>query len=857
MALEFDVHALTGLSEEEAAARLREEGYNELPSARRRSGLKIAREVLSEPIFLLLVAGGLIYFFLGDFQEALMLLGFVFVIMGITIYQERKTEHALETLKDLTSPRALVVRDGEQKRIPGREVARGDILLLAEGDRVPADAVLLSCVNFSADEALLTGESVPVRKRPAKGGEEALQRPGGDDLPFVYSGTLVVQGRGVARVKETGAHTEIGKIGKALRSLEPGRTRLQKETQRLVRNLAFAGGFLCVLVIVLYGYTRHDWLNGFLAGITLAMATLPEEFPVVLTVFLALGAWRMSQKQVLTRRVPAIETLGSATVLCVDKTGTLTQNRMSVGVLAVDGQSFGIEETLPPSLPEKFHEIVEFSILASQRDPFDPMEKAIKALGEKALAHTEHIHHNWTLMKEYPLDPELLAMSRVWKSPDGQDYIIASKGAPEAIIDLCHLDADEAKARLAAVRGMAARGLRVLGVAKAAFRQASLPGEQHAFTFRLIGFLGLEDPLRPTVPGAIRECYRAGMRVIMITGDYPDTARNIARKIGLQGPDDCITGPELEAMSDGELKERIRAVSIFARAVPEQKLRIVTALKENGEVVAMTGDGVNDSPALKAADIGIAMGMRGTDVAREAASLVLVDDDFSSIVRAVKMGRRIYDNLKKAMAYIFAIHVPIAGMSLLPVVLHGPLVLLPVHIVFLELIIDPACSIVFEAEPEEPNVMRQPPRALKEPLFGRRTVLFSLFQGLGVLLITFTAYYAALWLGRGALEARTFTFVTLIFANLGLILTNRSLSVSFIKTLTTRNTALWLVLSGAVIFLGLVLYVPVLRQLFRFSVMHPVDVAICLAGALVTILGSEGLKLVYERNPREVAATVR
>ncbi len=706
MSTNFAETILQGLTEHEALERLAEDGYNELPSTKKRSFFHILLEVIREPMFLMLIACGLLYLFLGDREEAVMLMGFVAVIIGITFYQEQKTERALEALRDLSSPRALVIRDGRRQRIPGREVVRDDIILLAEGDRVPADAVMLSGSNFSVDESLLTGESVPVRKRPWDGRIE-MSHPGGDDLPFVYSGTLVVKGQGVAQVRSTGPATEIGKIGKALQILEPEDSNLQKQTGKIVRNFAIAGVGLCVLVVVVFSLTRGDWLNGILAGLTLAMATLPEEFPVVLTIFLALGAWRISQHHVLTRRVPAVEMLGAATVLCVDKTGTLTLNRMSVTHLTALDETMEVDGK-QLSLPEKFHQLVEYSLLSSPVDPFDPMEKAMKELGGRTLANTEHLHKDWELVREYPLEDHLLAMSHVWRSVDGHDYVIAAKGAPEAIADLCHFKHNQMDSLRVQINAMADQGLRVIGVAKASFKAQHLPEVQHDFDFQFIGLLGLADPVRPEVAGAVKECYTAGIRVIMITGDYPGTACNIARQIGLTPNDKVITGTELDAMSVEELQERIRTTCIFARVVPEQKLRIVTALKANNEVVAMTGDGVNDAPALKAAHIGIAMGGRGTDVARESAALVLLDDNFASIVQAVRMGRRIYDNLKKAMAFIFSVHLPIAGMSLIPVLFKLPLALLPVHILFLELIIDPACTVVFEGEADEAGYYEAP-----------------------------------------------------------------------------------------------------------------------------------------------------
>src|SRR5512145_2256733 len=498
---------LQGLTEQEARERLAIDGYNELPSAKKRTFFHILWEVLREPMFLMLIACGVLYLFLGDQEEAIMLMGFVCVIIGITFYQEQKTERALDALRDLSSPRALVIRDGQQQRIAGREVVRDDIVLIAEGDRIPADAVLLTGSNVSVDESLLTGESVPVRKKSWDGRLE-MGRPGGDDQPFLYSGSLVVKGQGVAQVRATGMRTEIGKIGKALQILAPEDTILQKQTGLIVRNFALIGLVLCAVVVVVYGLTRGDWLHGFLAGLTLAMATLPEEFPVVLTIFLALGAWRISQRHVLTRRVPAVEMLGAATVLCTDKTGTLTQNRMTVTHLMVGNELIEVGQA-QRTLPEAFHELVEYGILASPIDPFDPMEKAIKELGGRTLVNTEHLHADWNLMKEYPLSEKLLAMSHVWRSTNRQAFVIAAKGAPESIADLCHFNNAQLAGLQRQVSQMADQGLRVLGVAKAEFASMDLPAEQHDFEFKFIGLLGLAHPIRPEPPRAVNDSYQA------------------------------------------------------------------------------------------------------------------------------------------------------------------------------------------------------------------------------------------------------------------------------------------------------------------------------------------------------------
>lgn len=833
---------MQGLNSDEAARRLLNDGPNELPGEDRRSGWRILLDIVREPMFLLLLACGGIYLLLGEPGEAAILLGFVGVVIGITLVQENKTEHALEALRDLSSPRALVIRDNRQVRIPGREVVVDDLLVISEGDRIPADAVLLESTHLSVDESLLTGESAPVRKTVCDG-DTRQASPGGDDLPFLFSGTLVIAGKGLARVFATGQNTELGKIGKALGTIAQEPTPLQRETTRIVKRLALFGLVLCGMTVVIYGMSRHDWIQGLLAGLTLAMAILPEEFPVVLTVFLALGAFRLSRIQVLTRRTMAVETLGAATVLCTDKTGTLTKNRMQLAGLVAKGKLL-TGPSLSGEIPESFHGLIEYAILASQQDPFDPMERELRAIGLRAA--NDHLHCDWRLLREYAVSRELLAMSCAWESPDGTEIIVAAKGAPEAIIDLCHLNPRQSRQIERDMLALAKQGMRVLGVAQAT--TSKLPGIQHDFDFEYVGLVGFSDPIRPEVPAAIAECVTAGLRVIMITGDYPATAQHIAAEIGLP-KGRLMTGPNLNHMSDDDLRRSVQEIAMFARVVPEQKLRIVQALKSSGEIVAMTGDGVNDAPALKASDIGVAMGLRGTDVARESADLVLLDDSFSSIIGGVRMGRRIFDNLRKAMAYIIAVHVPIAGLSLLPILLQAftqqpwPLMLLPVHIVFLQLVIDPACSIVFEMELGEKGLMQRKPRSVGESLFNRRLVMLSLLQGSVVMLVVFGVYGYALQQGRHEDSARALGFATLIAANIGLILTNRSWSNGMLHTLKSRNTALWWVIPGAVGMLAVVLFIPELRTLFHFATVTPQELILCLGTGLGITLWFEGYKL--------------
>ena len=839
-----------GLSAADAQARLKAEGYNELPREGRRTAPRIVLEVIREPMLALLLGGGVVYLLLGDLQEALILLAFATLSVVITVVQESRTERVLEALRDLSSPRALVIRDGERIRIAGRDVVRGDRVVLAEGDRVPADAVLVEAQDLQTDESLLTGESVPVRKI-ARSGEVAgeSRRPGGDDLPYVFSGSLVVRGTGVGEVIATGVLSEIGKIGQSLSTMETEPSRLKVQTRRLVRFSAIAGGAVSILAVVLYGTLRGGWLDALLAGIAIGMAMLPEELPVILTVFMAMGAWRISRARVLTRRAAAIETLGSATVLCTDKTGTLTENRMSIAELRLkSGDILRCDQTPGSELPEAFQDLIEFGLLASAREPTDPMEKAFHDLGRARLAHTGHLQGpEWTLVHTYGLRPDLLAMSNAWRTAEGRtELVIAAKGAPEAIAALCHHTATDLAALTQAVDAMAAEGLRVLGVAQATFAGPTWPESQHDFAFEFLGLVGLADPLRPSVPAAVAECRMAGIKVLMITGDYPATARAIARQAGLDA-DDLVTGEELAQLSDSQLAQRVRTATVFARIMPEQKLRIVNALKDGGETVAMTGDGVNDAPSLKAAHIGIAMGGRGTDVAREASSIVLLDDDFGSIVTAVRLGRRIYDNLRKAMGFIFAVHVPIAGLALLPLLFGLPILFGPMHIAFLEMVIDPVSSLVFEAETEEDDVMRRPPRAALEPLFSASSIGWCLFQGAVALLVVSVIFVVSLGRGMPEAEVRALTFVSLVLTIVSLMFVNRSFRAAPLATLRLPNPALAWVLAAVAVLLSLTVVWPWARGLFRFAPLKWDDVAVSLGAGIGVLMLLEVLKAPWRK----------
>ncbi|HZX82881.1 MAG TPA: cation-translocating P-type ATPase, partial [Reyranella sp.] len=710
-------------------------------------------------------------------------------------------------------------------------VVRGDAIVVLEGDRVPADAVLLSASELMVDESLLTGESVAVHKSSVTR-ERALERPGGEDTPFVYSGTLVVRGEGLAVVQATGVRSELGRIGQSLGRIATEPPRLQTETRELVRIFAVIGIAASLLVIVVHGLVHGDWLQAVLGGIALGMSMLPEEFPLVLTAFMVMGAWRLSRARVLTRRAAAIEMLGAATVLCTDKTGTLTENRMSVSELCTPALRWRREAAA--AVPDALGDLVEAAMLASAPQPSDPMDKAIVALaGEPA--------GGLTLVHRYGLGPKLLATTNVWKQDGAAACRVFAKGAPEAIAGLCRLGDDDLAWLRRTTEEMASRGTRVLGVARASHGETAFPESPTSYAFEFVGLIGFSDPLRANVPDAIAECRSANVRVVMITGDYPATARAIGVQAGLEAGTP-IDGTELAKLDQGALRQRLRSTNIFARILPEQKLRIVEALKAEGEIVAMTGDGVNDAPALKAAHIGIAMGGRGTDVAREASSIVLLDDQFGSIVHTVRLGRRIYDNLRKACAYIVAVHVPIAGLALMPLLLGLPFMLTPVHIAFLEMVIDPACSIVFEAERGERDLMRRPPRPAASRLLSPAMIVWSLLQGA----LALAALAVVLWAGVSRNmpedELRALMFASLVLINASLILVNRSFSSSLLGALRTPNHFLWFLLGLVGVLLAVALTWPPAMALFRFGPFAIDDLAVSLAAAGAVLLVMEAIK---------------
>jgi Ca2+-transporting ATPase len=799
---------LEGLSEVEALKRLKEDGPNEIPEASEKNFWKIFIEWLSEPMILLLFGCATVYWLMGDREEGSLLIFFLGAIGAVTLYQENRTHRALKALRDLSSPRALVVRGGQKKRIAGREVVRGDIVFCSEGDKIPADGEVLVSEHLCVDESMLTGEAFSV---PKMSRQDLKDRSAASDSPptdhLVFGGTVVVAGQGIIKILEVGAKTQIGGIGATLSLDERDISPLQLEINQTVRRLAVVVAFFCILMTALSVWQAHSWTKGLLLGMTLAMALLPNELPAVFLVFMAMGALALSKKRILTRNMRALERLGSTSILCVDKTGTLTQNKMRIAELYCEGKTYHVPNAtgeegegdktraVDQEFPEHFHELLEFAALATDPDPFDPMDKAFVKLTDHLLGATEHVHPEWQLVKRYPLKPSMMARSNVWRQSETEDSAIpaAAKGAPEAIFNLCHLPSAQRQRWEKEASNMAMRGLRVLGVAKATALHAhssdgaipeselpngqhkkvqasDLPHDQHDFEFTLLGLVGLDDPLRVEVPQALELCQKSGVRVLMITGDHPQTAMAIGHRAGLEHADQVLTGPELEALRSEEVAERLSKISLCARMTPFQKRQLVMELKKQGEVVAMTGDGVNDAPALKLAHVGIAMGQRGTDVAREAADLVLLEDDFNSIVEALIMGRTVLHQFSRALEYLLTIHIPIAWLAVMSLLSGGIVVLLPLHVVLLHLLIEPVCSLVFAQMDRGQTGLLGLPHPKRIKFFTKKLVGSVVLKG-GVLVALMSGVYLygnSLHLGDSSL--RSLIFSVLLGMNSALIM---------------------------------------------------------------------------------------
>lgn len=821
---------MRGLTKSQVAQLQTQHGLNELTVSDKKSTLKLLVRILSESTFVLLFVAGAIYLVIGKFEDALILIGFICISVGITLFQERKSENAIEALKDLSSPRAIVIRDGITQRIPGKDIVVGDLLILEEGDRIPADTLLHEAHDLLVDESLLTGESEPARK---------------NNHDVVHSGCMVIRGSAIAKVIAIGMQTELGKIGVNLKQIEILNSPLQEDIGILIKRFTIFGVAISFLVLLIYGFMHGDWLQGALTAISLTMALLPEEFTVILTVFMALGVWRISRQKVLTRHAPVIETLGSVTTLCVDKTGTLTLNKMSLEVLATLENILSLnskELYLNPSQKE----LLSYSLLASEVEPFDPMEKAFF---EKRYLIPEYTNQfsNYELIHEYGLSPELPAMTHLWQAPASDECLMAIKGAPEAVLKRCNLSEAQRVVIENQIQELASQGLRLLGVAKSKYTKSNLswPESLDSFEFAWLGLVGLKDPIREEVPAAIQKCQKAGIRVIMITGDHAITALAIARQAGIKS-NGALSSNDINALNDFELREAVKKTSIYVRIKPTEKLRLVKALQANNEIVAMTGDGVNDAPALKAAHAGIAMGQRGTDVAREAASLVLLNDDFSSIVHTIQQGRQIYDNLHKAIIYVVAIHIPMAGAVFIPILFGIQPILDPIHIVFLQMIIDPACATIFEMEAPEGDVMLRPPRSINQKLFSLKNISMAALQGLGLTFIVVGLYFTLLHMNYSHAMATTLSFGSLVLGNISLIIVSRSKNDHLFKILQKTNPSQKWIISIGILSFGFLVTVPFLRDRFQFSEPSPEGLLVVLISGLIGIAWYELVKLGYK-----------
>lgn len=827
--------AYIGLTEAEAAVRLEALGPNIISRQGGRSLADILWGAVKEPAFLLLLAAAGLYLVLGDLGEGLFLVGGAFATVALVVAQESRSERALAALRKLAEPMARVMRDGVERRIAASALVPGDIVLVGEGERLPADGVLRSGDALAVDESTLTGESVTVSKRPAglSADFDPDAEPGGDASPLLFAGTLNVAGQGVVEVLRTGPATRIGRIGVSLATIQSEPSMLQRTTGRLVAQMGLFALVACSLVVVGYGLLRHDWIQGALSGLTVSISLIPEEYPMVLAVFLALGAWRLASHQVLVRRTAVTETLGAVSMLCVDKTGTLTENRMQAGVLWCEGETW--RPARDASAPAAMADLLRVATLGSAPRPVDPIDRAIRELAAAQGPHRD----DGEPLRTYPLRPELLAFIQAWPGPDG-GVMFAAKGAPEAIWRLCGLSAERCRALEAVVTDLAGEGLRVLGVASCR-QQTDAGGAPHGLTFSFEGLVGFLDPVRAEVAAAIAEARRAGISVVMITGDYPATALSIARSAGIDVSGGVVTGAEISGFDAVALRGAVARARVFARVNPDQKLALVQAAKANGEIVAMTGDGVNDAPALEAAHVGIAMGLRGTDVAREAADLVLLDDRFVSIIGGIRLGRRIFANLRKALTFITAVHIPIAGLALLPVVLGMPPLLFPAHVVLLELVIDPVCALVFEGEPSDRAAMDRPPRPRGETLFGGGQMAMGILQGLTVLACVFGVYGWAIAAHMDAGEARALAFIGLISGNLALAIADASEAST--QLLSRRHAVFWAIAGLAILVTLTITYIPPAAALFEFQAPKP----LLAAGAAVAGLVGGGWYRLFKR----------
>ncbi|MDD3122833.1 MAG: cation-translocating P-type ATPase [Candidatus Izemoplasmatales bacterium] len=826
-----------GLTSEEAKRLQIEFGKNELTVKKKESFFHKIIDVLKEPMFLLLIVAATIYFFLGEPRDGAIMLVFVVGIISIEIIQEWKTDRTLKALKDLSAPQIFVIRDGKEVKIASIDLVVGDLMLVQEGVKIPADGFVVETNGVCVDESTLTGEAQGVWK-------VVKDSPSANSTTFFrndycYAGTLVMQGVAKIIVDKIGSNTEYGKIGTNIASTVTEQTPLQKQTGKLVKFCAIIALFLFVTVVIITYFNIPDHIfsdriiESILSGITLAMAMIPEEFPVILTIFLSMGAWRLAKKNSLIRRLPSVETLGSVSVLCVDKTGTLTMNQMTVsGEWLLEKKETGLSKTLS---------------MACEQNTFDPMEKSMLEYAKSQSVDVEELFKN-KILKAFPFTNENKMMGNVYKL-EGKTTL-AVKGSYEKITKLCNLTTEQFAKIEQEVVNLSKEGLRVIAVAEQEITD-EIPDNLNDAKLSFVGIVSLVDPERESVKSDIERCYQAGIRVVMITGDNGVTASAIARKVGIRNSEQVITGDELSKMGDKELSEKIKTINIYSRVIPEHKMRIVKSLKDIGETVAMTGDGVNDASALKLADIGISMGKRGSEVSREASDLILLDDNFSTIVETIHDGRRIYDNIQKAVGYVFSIHIPIALAALIaPLLGINPLalLLLPLHVVLLELIIDPTCSIVLERQPAESNIMTRGPRDKNEKLLTSKTLIKSIIQGLALFAGSFSVYYFTLQSGIAPEIARSMGLATIILSNLFLVFVNSSNVDYAFQTFRTliKDRVMWIITFVTVSGLLLILYTPI-HTFLKLSPLSGIQLILVFCVAFVSVIWYEVVKI-YQKS---------
>jgi Ca2+-transporting ATPase len=824
---------ISGLNDQEVLTSRRQYGSNQLIYKKENAILKVLKSLIHEPMIILLLVASCIYFINGDTGDGIFLASAIILVSFISIYQDTRSQNALDKLKNFTQPTCKVIRNGAIVAIKSDEIVIGDCLMIEEGTSITADGIIIRSNDFSVNESILTGESLPVFKDTDK------------DDHLVFQGTTVTSGLAIARVTAIGNNTRLGKIGKSLEAIEDEKTPLELQINNFVKLMVLIG-FIIFLVVWLINYiSSQSFLDSLLKALTLAMSILPEEIPVAFTTFMALGAWRLMKTGIIVKQMKTVETLGSATVICTDKTGTLTENKMSLAEIFVLHASESNE-----ALSAQKNELIRLAMFASEPIPFDPMEIALHQAYTASTSDDER--PNYHMIHEYPLEGKPPMMTHLFENNQGK-RIIAAKGAPEALMNASDLTSHERKEIEEAIETITANGHRVLAVGEVIFKGDVFPDKQQQFRFRFKGLVSFYDPPKANISKVIQYFYQAGIQVKIITGDNTATTSAIAKQIGFKGSDKSITGDELMKLSQPELEAIVKDTNLYTRMFPEAKLRIINALKKNNEVVAMTGDGVNDGPALKAAHIGIAMGKKGTEIAKQAASLVLLEDDLSKMVEAIATGRKIYANLKKAIQYIISIHIPIILTVFVPLALAWiyPNIFSPVHIIFLELIMGPTCSIIYENEPVEKNTMKQPPRSFTSTFFNGQELITSIIQGLMITAGTLFIYQYAVHQGAEESTTRTMVFITLISANIFLTLENRSFYYSLLTTIKYKNNLILLIISITLMLTMLLLYVQPLTKFFQFSPLNSIELVFSIAAGFLSVIWFEavkGLKRINHRN---------